>query len=330
MENLGVTMKHAFWKNKQVLITGHEGFLGSNLTKELLSSGAVITGLDIYTNRPQTLFTKDEYKRVKTYTGSVADAALIETIIKKHSPDVVFHLAAEALVHKCNEDPILAYKSNIEGTCNILESCRKHGKQVQAIIVASSDKAYGSHKVLPYREDAPLIGNHPYDVSKSCADLITYTYFNTYQLPVAVTRCGNIYGPGDFNFSRIIPDAVRCSMKGETLNIRSDGKFTRDYVFVKDIVNGYIMLAEQLKSKKLAGHAFNFSDENPINVIQLTKKIFTLCNTKTKCKILNTAQYEIKHQYLASNKARKVLGWKPNHTLEQGLSQAIEWYKQVL
>jgi CDP-glucose 4,6-dehydratase len=314
-----------FWKKKRVFITGHEGFLGSNLTKRMIYYGARVVGLDTNVKRKNTLFTADDYCAIKTFKGSVADPTLVRKIIAEHKPEIVFHLAAEAIVGKCNNDPICAFKSNIEGTWNVLESCRSKGF-IKAIIVASSDKAYGSHKILPYKEDAPLIGNHPYDVSKSCADLIAYTYFHTYGTPIAVTRCGNIYGPGDFNFSRIVPDAIRCAIENKTLKIRSDGKFTRDYVFVDDIVNGYIMLAEQLQRKLLSGEAFNFSDESPITVRELARKIFDTAGVKIDCVVLDHAKYEIKHQYLAASKARNVLGWKPLFTIEQGLMKTVEWY----
>ncbi|HAM37804.1 MAG TPA: sugar dehydratase [Elusimicrobia bacterium] len=322
-------MNKNFWKDKNVLITGHEGFLGSNLTKILISADANIVGLDIDVRRENTLFSKEDYKKIVTIKGSVADYNLVKKIISKYKIDVVFHLGAEAIVGKCIKNPLLTFSSNIEGTWNVLEVCR-NSKTVKSIVTASSDKAYGSHKILPYKEDASLHGDHPYDVSKSCADLIAYTYFHTYGLPVAITRCGNIYGPGDFNFSRIVPDTVRCMLANKPIEIRSDGKFTRDYVFVEDIANGYILLAEKLNVLKLGGEAFNFSDENPITVIELVKKLYQLDGKKPNYKILNQAKYEIKHQYLASQKARKILKWKPEFTLETGLKKAIDWYTKYL
>ena len=322
-------MNKTFWKGKRVLVTGHEGFLGSNLTVALAEAGAIVTGLDIKTKRKYTFFTKENYRKFKTIKGSVTNFGLIKKILARNRIEYVFHLAAEAIVGKCNKDPMLGFSTNIEGTWKLLEACKEYGK-VNAIVVASSDKAYGSHKVLPYKEDAPLVGDHPYDVSKSCADLICYTYFHTFGLPVAVTRCGNIYGPGDFNFSRIVPDAIMCAIKDKTLLIRSDGKFTRDYVYVDDIVNGYIMLAEQLERKKLAGEAFNFSDENPITVIAFVREIAKAAVKDVNYKILNLAKYEIKHQYLASRKARRILSWKPKYSLKEGLRETLKWYKAYL
>jgi CDP-glucose 4,6-dehydratase len=318
-------MNKDFWKGKRVLITGYEGFLGSNLTKVLIDCGAYIAGVDIIKNKPLSVldgFRKD----IVCIKGNINNLKFVKNIINKYKPQVIFHLAAEAIVGECNKNPVKAFKSNIEGTWNILEALRAK-KFVEAIVVASSDKAYGSHKTLPYKEGAALKGNHPYDVSKSCADLICYTYWNTYRAPVCVTRCGNIYGPGDLNYSRVVPDAIRCSLKNMQFKIRSDGKFTRDYVYVEDIVNGYITLAEKMKKLKLCGEAFNFSDENPITVMELVKKIYRLENKNPDYKVLNKARYEIKHQYLCSRKARRILGWGPKYTLEKGLKKSIDWYK---
>jgi len=320
-------MNTGFWKNRNVLITGFAGFLGSNLTSRLLTCAGRIAGLDIRVSRKNTRLTPAEQKKIVAVKGSVTNYELVRKIIKDYKISVIFHLAAEALVEQCNNNPARAFKSNIEGTWNILEAARQ-SPQVKAVVVASSDKAYGAHKKLPYRENTPLRGDHPYDVSKSCADLIAYTYFHTYGLPAAVTRCGNIYGPGDFNFSRIIPDAIRSAICNRPLIIRSDGKFTRDYVYVDDIVNGYIMLAEQLQKKGLGGEAFNFSTENPITVIELIKKICRISGNRLNYKILNKAKYEIKHQYLYSRKARETLNWKPRHGLEEGLEKAFKWYSE--
>jgi len=322
----GMEMKNKYWKNKKVLVTGHEGFLGSNLTKTLLDYGADIVGIDKVKNKRGSVL--DGLRgRMTCIKGDISDLKLMKHIINKYSPRIIFHIAAEAIVGECNQDPIKAFKSNIEGTYNILEASRDK-KFIEAIVVASSDKAYGSHKILPYKENAALKGDHPYDASKSCADLICYTYWNTYKVPVCVTRCGNIYGPGDFNFSRVAPDAVCCALKGKQFIIRSDGKFTRDYVYVEDIVNGYITLAEKMKKLKLYGEAFNFSNENPITVIEMVKKIYNLTGKKPDYKILNQAKCEIKHQYLCSAKARKILGWKPFYALDEGLTETIEWYEK--
>ena len=316
-----------FWKNKSVLITGFEGFLGSNLTKAILKTKANVVGLDIKTFRKETILCSLDYKKIVVYKGSVANRNLVRHILRKHSINVIFHLAAEAIVYRGHEDPLNTFKSNIAGTWEVLEAARLQGN-LQAIVVASSDKAYGSHKKLPYREDAPLIANHPYDVSKSCADLIANTYVHTYGLPIAITRCGNIYGPGDFNFSRLIPDALRCMLFGKTLKVRSDGQFVRDYVYIDDIVAGYIKIAELMKRSSLAGEAFNLSNEKPITVVGLLEKIskFNICGNELKYKIMNTAKYEIRKQYLSAVKARRVLSWKPRYSLEGGLKKTAKWY----
>jgi len=319
-------MNKNFWLGKKVLVTGYEGFLGSNLTKALLSCGANIVGIDIRVRRKNTIFTSEDYKKIAIIEGSVANYRLVKGIIRNHKIEIVFHLAAEAIVGSCLTNPPRTFNTNIRGAWNVLEACRGI-KTVKSIVIASSDKAYGSHKSLPYKEDTPLIGKHPYDVSKSCADLIAQTYFHTYGLPVVVTRCGNIYGPGDFNSSRIVPDTIRCVLGGKTLLIRSDGKFTRDYVFVEDIVGGYLLFAEKVQRLRLFGEVLNFSNEDPISVLGVVRRIYQLANRKPSYKILNQAKYEIKHQYLSSQKARKVLGWEPKYTLDEGLKKTIEWYK---
>jgi CDP-glucose 4,6-dehydratase len=316
-----------FWRNKRVLVTGFEGFLGSNLVKALIKRRSRVVGLDIKTFRKKTTLCGKDYEKIRVYKGSVVNRALVRAVLRKHSPDVIFHLAAEAIVGCSRTNPLKAFRSNIAGTWEVLEAARLHGK-VEAIIVASSDKAYGSHKKLPYSEDAPLVADHPYDVSKSCADLIAHTYFNSYGLPVSVTRCGNIYGPGDFNFSRIVPDAMRSIILNRTLKVRSDGTFVRDYVYVEDIVAGYIKIAEQMKRKNICGEAFNLSDEKPMTVIGLLGEIDKLdfCGKSLKYKIMNTAECEIRKQYLCAEKARRILGWKPNNSLSAGLMKTAKWY----
>jgi len=322
-------MQKRFWKGKRVLITGYEGFLGSNLTKRLLRLGPKISGLDTATRRKETILTQKELRTINIVKGSVENRALVDRIVKKNKIEIIFHLAAEALVGECFNNPAEGFSTNIKGTWNVLEASRLN-KSIKAIIVASSDKAYGSHSKLPYKENASLSGRHPYDVSKSCADLITHTYFHSYRAPVAITRCGNIFGPGDFNFSRIVPDCFRSIVKNKILSIRSDGKFTRDYVFIDDIVNGYITLAEKMKVLELYGEAFNFSDENPISVLNLVKKVYQISGKRPNYRVLNKAKYEIKKQYLSSVKARKILGWKAKNNLEQGLKKTFDWYKGYL
>lgn len=322
-------MRQTFWKNKRVFVTGFEGFLGSNLTKTLLFYGAEIIGLDIRVNRKRTIFSPSDYEKIKVIKGSVTNYKLLTEIINKNKIQIVFHLAAQAIVEKAYGAPRKMFKSNILGTWNLLEACRLAGN-LEAIIVASSDKAYGFHDKLPYKEDYSLKGNHPYDVSKSCADLLSNTYFHTYGLPVSVTRCGNIYGPGDFNFSRLIPDAMRCIFHNKMLKIRSDGKFIRDYIYIDDIVSGYIRIAELFKGRNLIGEAFNLSSEKFLTVMDVLNEINggIPCVNKLKYKIMNTAEYEIKKQYLSSKKARTVLGWKARYSIQEGIKKTFDWYEK--
>lgn len=323
----GKKMSKNFWKNKNVLITGYEGFLGSNLTKSLIDKDARVCGLDIKAFQKQAILTKGDLSKIKKFKGSVENFNCLQKIIKENKIEIIFHLAAEALVGKCLENPLQAFSTNIKGTWNILEASRNQDK-IKAIVIASSDKAYGAASELPYKENSPLAGSHPYDVSKSCADLLAYTYFYTYNLPVCVTRCGNIFGPGDFNFSRIVPDTLRSILTGKMLLIRSDGKFTRDYIYVEDIVRGYLMLASVMQRKNLFGEAFNFSNESPISVLKLVKSIYRICAKEPNYKILNQARYEIKKQYLDAGKAKQVLGWEPKYSLEEGLRKSIDWYRK--
>jgi CDP-glucose 4,6-dehydratase len=319
-----------FWKERRVLVTGFEGFLGSNLTKAILQRKAKIIGLDIKTFRKETILRPQDYKKIVVYRGSVTNRDLVRDILAKHSINIIFHLAAEAIVSRSYKNPRNTFQSNIAGTWEILEAARQYGN-TQAIVVASSDKAYGSHNKLPYHEDASLIANHPYDVSKSCADLIANTYSHTYSLPIAITRCGNIYGPGDFNFSRLIPDAMKSLVLNKMLKIRSDGNFVRDYVYVDDVVSGYLRIAELLGKRKFFGEVFNLSNEKPLTVIGLLKEInkLSFCDNKLSYKIMNTAKYEIKEQYLSAAKARRMLSWKPRYDLEGGLIKTARWYGEL-
>lgn len=323
-------MPKNFWKDKRVLITGFRGFLGSHLTKSLIGRGAAITGLDIRTDINTLILDKEDVKKIRIVKGDVADYELIRKTLKNNKIEIIFHLAAHALVGDCLKDPKEAFEANICGTWNIIEASRKIGKnRIKAIVISSSDKAYGDQKELPYRENSPLRGDHPYDASKACADLLAYTYFHTYNLPVCVTRCGNIFGPGDMNFSRIVPSAVISAINDKTLLVRSDGKFVRDYVYIDDIVEGYVLLAEKLQRLKLAGEAFNLSYENPVSVLDLVKMVYGLTDKTPKYRILNEAKYEIRKQYLSSRKARRVLGWRPGHSLYSGMKITVNWYRDT-
>lgn len=322
-------MVSTFWNNKNVFITGGTGFLGSYLVKKLVNYGANVTIL-VRDYIPQSnIYRGEEYKKVNVVHGTLEDYLLIERTLGEYEIDTVFHLAAQAIVGVANRNPLGTFKSNIEGTWNILEAARK-SPLIKRVIVASSDKAYGDQEKLPYDENMPLQGKHPYDVSKSCADLIAQTYYETYKLPVCITRCGNLYGGGDLNFNRIIPQSIQSILNNKAPVIRSDGSFIRDYFYIEDSVDAYINLAEKVVELNLGGQAFNFSNEIQLTVLELVNKILKIMGSSMKPIILNQGSNEIIHQYLSAKKARTILGWSPNYTIDEGLSKTIEWYKDFL
>jgi len=315
-----------FWRNKRVLITGYEGFIGSHLTRALLEQKAKIIGLDILTHRNSTILTKADLKKIKVIRGSVANFKLVKEIMHSYGVEIVFHLAAESIVAKALGNPLKTFSTNIEGTWNVLEASRSSG--VRAVVVASSDKAYGCQKDLPYKESHPLLGKYPYDASKACADSLASAYYHTYKLPVCTTRCGNVFGPADYNLSRIVPDTIKSGLNDQTLKIRSNGKLSRDYIYVKDIISGYMLLASKMIKDRLSGEVFNFSNERPLTVLELVKRIYRLMDKVPKYKVLNLAKCEIVDQYLSAGKARRVLGWRPKYSLDQGLREAISWQQR--
>ncbi|WP_339180161.1 GDP-mannose 4,6-dehydratase [Bacillus sp. FSL R5-0560] len=317
----------SFWKNKNVFVTGCTGLLGSYLVKELIEQGANVTGL-VRDHVPQSnLYQGEHVKKMNIVQGALEDLPVIERALGEYEIDTVFHLAAQAIVGVANRNPVSTFEANILGTWNILEACRKH-PLIKRVIVASSDKAYGDQENLPYDEDMPLQGKHPYDVSKSCADLISHTYFHTYGLPVCITRCGNLYGGGDLNLNRIIPQTIQLVLNGEAPEIRSDGTFVRDYFYIEDAVQAYLLLAEKMEELNLAGEAFNFSNEIQLTVLELVEKILKKMNSNLKPKVLNQGSNEIKHQYLSAEKARKLLNWTPAYTIDEGLEKTIGWYTE--
>lgn len=317
------------WKNRNVFITGITGFLGSHLAKELVRRGANVVGL-IRDHVPHSyLYEGEEIKKITVVNGSLDDLSLIERALGEHEIDTVFHVAAQAIVGVANRNPISTFQANIEGTWNVLEACRR-SPLVKRIIVASSDKAYGDQETLPYDESMPLRGQHPYDVSKSCTDLISQAYHKSYGLPVCITRCGNLYGAGDLNFNRIIPQTIRSIVNGESPVIRSDGTLIRDYFYVDDAINAYILLAEKIEELNLGGEAFNFSNEVQLTVKDLVAKIMSIMHSELEVKVLNEASNEIKHQYLSAQKSRTVLGWLPKYTVREGLENTVKWYMNFL
>jgi len=319
-----------FWGDRSVFLTGCTGLLGSWMVAELVERGAKVTGLVRDLVPKSRLYTDDWAGKINILRGGVEDLGVIERAIAEYEVDTVFHLAAQTIVGVANKNPLGTFEANIKGTWNVLEACRRVGG-VSRIVIASSDKAYGDQKVLPYNETTPLQGEHPYDVSKSCADLISRTYYVSYELPVCITRCGNFYGGGDLNFNRIVPDTIRSALRDKPVTIRSDGSYIRDYFYVKDGVLAYLHLAEQMDRKEILGEAFNFSNELQITVLELVRKILVLMNKNDlEPVILNRATNEIKHQYLSAEKARKLLNWYPEYTLERGLEETIKWYSEFV
>ncbi len=320
--------RNPFWKERRVFVTGCTGILGSWLTLALLDAGADVVGLIRDRVPLSNLRLSGAEQHIIAVDGDIANGELLERVLNEYEIEVVFHLAAQPLVRLANRAPLGTFNTNIRGTWLLLEACRR-SPTVKRIVVASSDKAYGDQDVLPYSEDAPLQGRHPYDVSKSCADLITQAYFTTYRLPVGVTRCGNIYGGGDLNWDRIVPGTVRSVLRGEAPVIRSDGTLQRDYLYVADIVEGYLCLAECLEDPALHGQAFNFGMDDPRSVLEVAQTIISLSDhPELKPVVLNQASHEIVKQYLASEKAHRLLGWRARYSLEEGLRQTLAWYRE--
>ena len=324
----GMEMKNSFWMDRPTFVTGATGLVGSWLVRRLVEVGADVVCL-VRDWVPQSeLVQAGLFEKVKVVRGDVRDQVLLERIMGEFEIDTVLHLAAQTIVSIANRNPVSTFETNISGTWSLLESCRRSPK-VKQVVIASSDKAYGDQETLPYDENTPLQGQHPYDVSKSCADLIAHTYAKTFGLPVVITRCGNFYGGGDLNWNRIVPGTIRSVHRDQAPIIRSDGQFIRDYFYVEDGAAVYMLLAETLSSHpEYIGEAFNFSNENRLSVLELVQKILTIMNSNLKPEILNEVSNEIRSQYLNSEKARKLLNWKPLFTIDEGLKITINWYKE--
>jgi CDP-glucose 4,6-dehydratase len=321
---------NSFWRDRSVFVTGGTGLLGSWLVKRLIDAGSNVVCL-VRDWVPQSeLVRSRQIELVNIVRGDIVDRDLIERTLGEYEVEVVFHLAAQTIVGIANRNPVSTFSANIEGTWNLLEACRRSPK-VSSIVVASSDKAYGEQEHLPYNETMPLQGRHPYDVSKSCADLIAQTYAESYKLPVAITRCGNFYGGGDLNWNRVVPGTIRSIIRGERPIVRSDGNFVRDYFYIEDGAAAYMLLAERLASdSKLIGQAFNFSNESQVSVLEMVDLILRKMNCSLRPEVLNQASNEIRHQFLSAERARTVLNWKPQFTLESGLDRTLAWYQNFL
>ncbi len=319
-------MENNFWKGKNVFITGCTGLLGSWLTKALVERGANVIGLIRDLVPKSNLNWSGFNKKITTIRGELEDYVLLERALNEYEIDSVYHLGAQTIVTIANRNPISTFETNIKGTWNLLEACRRSPK-IERIIFASSDKAYGAQDKLPYNEETPLEGRHPYDVSKSCADLLCQSYHETYNLPVCITRCGNFYGGGDLNFNRIVPGTIRSVLNKEQPIIRSNGKMIRDYFYIEDGVEAYLTLAEKMDEDNIHGEAFNFSNEEPLTVLEIVDKILAVMDCDLEPIVLNKSSNEIESQFLSANKARKILKWKPLYTMEDGLKKSTDWYK---
>jgi CDP-glucose 4,6-dehydratase len=318
------------WQDRPTLVTGATGLVGSWLVRRLIEQQASVVCLVRDWVPESELIRGHLIDRVKVVRGDIRDSALIERTLGEYEIDTVFHLAAQTIVSIANRNPVSTLETNIQGTWVLLEACRR-SPAVKQIVVASSDKAYGDQETLPYSETTPLQGTHPYDVSKSCADLIAQSYHTTYKLPVVVTRCGNFYGGGDLNWSRIVPGTIRSALQGQRPIIRSDGQYIRDYFYVEDGAAAYMHLAERLVAcPNLAGEAFNFSNEQQVTVLQLVERILAAIGSDLKPEIRNEASNEIRIQHLSAAKARERLGWRPLFDLDQGLALTIDWYRDLL
>lgn len=315
------------WAFENVLVTGATGFVGGNLAAELVRRGAHVVTVERDRRAMNSLKALGIYDNVSIAHGDIADEAFMARVFNEFEITTAFHLAAQAIVGTASRSPLSTFKSNIQGTWSVLDGARQAGR-VKALVVASSDKAYGTHEELPYKETHRLQGRFPYDASKVCTDILTLSYHTTYDLPVAITRNANTYGPADMNWSRLIPEAIRCALTGRVFEIRSDGKMQRDYFYVADAVNGYLLLAETLaKNPAVRGEAFNFGTGVPTEVLTVCSKIFEIVdNPDASLAVLNQAQNEIPAQYLDVSKAERMWGWKPSVGLDQGLKETVEWY----
>lgn len=322
---------HSNWSGRRVFVTGASGIVGSWLVKALLHAKAQVVALIRDLDHHSELVRSGAIRRVNVVNGQLEDYASIERAINEHECDVVFHLAAQPIVGAALRNPLPTFEANIRGTYHVLEACRVHQKLVKAVVVASSDKAYGDTDTLPYTEEHPLVGRHPYDVSKSCTDLLAASYYHTYNLPVVIARCGNIYGGGDLNWSRIVPGTIRSLVRRERPVLRSDGTMVRDYIYVEDVTSAYMSLAENIDRPGVVGQGFNFSTESYVTVNQIVQAVAEAMNIRDLPPVIeNTARGEIKAQSLCSKKAKARLGWSAGHDLAKGLAKTVAWYRAFL
>lgn len=319
-----------FWSGRRVFVTGATGLLGSWLVKDLLARGAFVVVLVRDADPQSELYRSGDIRWVSVVCGCLEDFRTLERALSTFEVEVVFHFGAQTIVGTAYRSPLVTLETNVLGTANLLEACRVNPSSVQRVVIASSDKAYGELG-LPYTEDMPLQGRYPYDVSKSCTDMIAQSYYFTYHLPVAIARCGNIFGGGDLNWSRIIPGTIRSLLCNQRPVVRSDGQFVRDYLYVKDAVNAHLLLAERLDSSEVCGQAFNFSPGSPVKVVEIVDKLRRLMGREDLLpEIQNRTSGEIRWQSLSTVKAQQVLGWRAAYSLDEGLMETIAWYTTYL
>jgi CDP-glucose 4,6-dehydratase len=320
----------SFWRDRRTLVTGATGLVGGWLVRRLLDAGADVVCLE-RDWVPHSEFARSGLRdQVTTVTGDVRDQQLLERVLGEYEIRTVIHLAAQTIVTIANRNPVSTFETNVGGTWALLEACRR-SPTVQEIVHASSDKAYGAHERLPYDENAPLEASHPYDVSKACSDLIARAYAVTYELPVVITRCGNFFGGGDLNWNRLVPGTIRSVIRGQPPVIRSDGRYVRDYFYVEDGAAVYMLLAEALAARPdLRGEAFNFSNEEPVTVLELVRRILRAMDSDLEPEIRNETSHEIREQYLSAEKARRMLDWRPLFSFDESLRRTINWYDDFL
>ncbi len=314
---------------RRIFITGASGIVGSWLTRRVVDAGAHVVALIRDADPGSELFRSGTSNRISIVNGELEDYSALERAINEHETDLVMHLGAQTIVGTALRSPLMTFEANIRGTYNLLEACRRLSGIVKAVVVASSDKAYGDSDVLPYTEDMPPLGRHPYDVSKSCTDLLSHTYAHTYGLPVTIARCGNIFGGGDLNWSRIVPGTIRSALRSERPVVRSDGTLIRDYIFVDDVVDAYLALADAVARGQGVGEAYNFSSESRVSALEMVRAVLAAMGREDLTPdVRNTAKAEIKNQYLDATKARTELGWKIRYGLEEGLARTVAWYRE--
>jgi len=319
---------NSFWQDRRVFVTGGTGLVGSWTVRALRERGAHVVVLVRDGVCGSELVHSGLIEQIDVVRGCVEDQPLLARVLAEYEVQTVIHLAAQTIVGVANRSPLSTFETNIKGTWCLLEAARTCGR-VPQVIVASSDKAYGDQPQLPYAEETPLQGRHPYDVSKSCADLLALAYHRTYGVPVCVTRCGNFYGGGDLNWNRIVPGTIRAVLRGQRPVIRSDGTFVRDYFYVKDGAAAYLHLAERMATQpEVVGQAFNFSNEIQVTVLELVTRILRIMSSTLEPDVRNEACHEIKHQYLSAAKARRMLGWSPQWTLDEALRETVAWYQK--